>query len=140
MADTSNQQLSETELCPPDLLKGQEEAFARDVARLQKRINEFVSVPCPACGHEQNSPAFDKHSFKYLSCDSCRTIYMSPRPSPPVMADYYSSSENYKYWADHIFPASQESRRSKINSPWLDRIVYYCDRFSIETEDRKSVV
>ena len=42
---------------------------------------------------------------------------MAPRPSEAVMADYYAHSENYAYWAKHIFPASESVRRDKIHKP-----------------------
>jgi SAM-dependent methyltransferase len=47
------------------------------------------------------------------------------------MAAYYANSENYAFWAEHIFPASEGVRREKIHRPWLDRVVGYCDRFGI---------
>lgn len=129
-----NEQLSEEELCPPELLKGQEEAFARDIERLQARVGEFVAVNCPACHAPSGTPAFEKHTFKYLSCPRCETVYMSPRPSPAVMDSYYSHSENYQYWAQSIFKASENVRREKINRPWLERIISYCDRYGIKTD------
>ena len=84
--------LSEKELCPDDLLKGQEAAFARDVERLKAQRDRFVRVPCPACGQDRAAPAFEKFTFAYVRCGECGTIYMSPRPSPAVMASYYDSS------------------------------------------------
>lgn len=123
--------LSEAELCPDDLLKGQEEAFARDIERLQRRASEFVAVVCPACGAESGAKAFDKSGFTYRRCGDCATIYMSPRPSETVMADYYANSENYAYWAKYIFPASEESRREKIHKPWLQRVVGYCESHGV---------
>jgi SAM-dependent methyltransferase len=47
------------------------------------------------------------------------------------MADYYGNSENYRYWAEHIFPASEVSRREKVNRPWLERIADYCERHGV---------
>lgn len=123
--------LSEKELCPDDLLAGQEAAFARDIARLHARQAEFVEVGCPACAGASAVPAFVKYGFSFRRCRDCETIYMSPRPSPAVMADYYSNSENYAYWAQHIFPASEASRKEKIHKPWLARVAGYCDRFGI---------
>jgi 2-polyprenyl-3-methyl-5-hydroxy-6-metoxy-1,4-benzoquinol methylase len=123
--------LSEKELCPDDLLAEQEAAFARDIERLHSRHSEFVNVCCPACSASSASFAFRKYGFSFQSCDDCRTIYMSPRPSSAVMSDYYSNSENYAYWAKYIFPASEVSRREKIHKPWLTRLADYCDRFNI---------
>lgn len=123
--------LSEKELCPEDLLAEQEAAFARDIERLQARRDEFVAVPCPACQNTASEGAFSKFSFDFVRCVDCATLYMSPRPSVSVMSDYYANSENYAYWAEHIFPASEASRREKIHKPWLERVVSYCDRFDV---------
>ncbi|MCA1998185.1 MAG: class I SAM-dependent methyltransferase [Hyphomicrobiales bacterium] len=125
------ERLSETELCPTDLLAMQEAAFARDIARMHTRAAEFVAVSCPACGDRAGTPAFEKFGFSYLRCGTCRTLYMSPRPSEAVLADYYRNSENYAVWAKHVFPASEAARREKIHRPWLGRIVGYCDRFGV---------
>lgn len=124
--------LSEHELCPDDLLGEHEKAFARDIARLHARRAEFVAVACPACGADSASPEFEKYGFAYLRCPACRTIYMSPRPSERVMADFYANSENYAYWAKHIFPASEATRREKIHKPWLQRVLAYCERFGVD--------
>lgn len=126
--------LSESELCPDELLAGQEAAFARDVQRLRARAAEFVTVPCPACGSSDAGGAFTKMGFAYDRCRGCGTIYMTPRPSPDVMASYYADSENYRYWATRIFPASEHARREKLHLPWLDRVSELCDRFGIGGE------
>lgn len=123
--------LSEKELCPDELLAEQEAAFARDIARMHRRASEFVNVSCPACGAADFRPAFEKFGFTFVSCTECATIYMSPRPSPAVMADYYANSENYAYWAKYIFPASEASRREKIHTPWLERVSGICNRYGI---------
>lgn len=130
-ANELGERLSEAELCPEDLLADQEAAFSRDIARLHARSGEFVEVLCPACGGSQSRPAFEKYGFSFRGCAGCRTIYMSPRPSPAVMSDYYSNSENYAYWAKYIFPASETSRREKIHKPWLERVVGFCDRHGV---------
>lgn len=128
------QPLSEHELCPDDLLAGQEAAFARDIARLHQHRGEFVAVPCPACGVDRPAEAFEKYGFKFVRCPACATLYMSPRPSERVMADYYANSENYAFWAAHIFPASEATRREKIHKPWLARLQELVSRYGIGTE------
>jgi 2-polyprenyl-3-methyl-5-hydroxy-6-metoxy-1,4-benzoquinol methylase len=123
--------LSEGELCPDALLRGQEQAFARDIARLQQRLAEFVVVACPACAGDDARPEFAKHGFRYVRCRRCRTLYMTPRPSPGLMAEYYRDSDNYRYWAQHVFPASEAARREKLHRPWLDRVLDYCSRHRV---------
>src|SRR5258708_34303022 len=121
------QRLSEQELCPADLLAGQEAAFARDIARLRSWRSEFVAVDCPACNSAARQPLFVKFGFEFARCATCRTIYMTPRPSSAIMAAYYANSENYAFWANHIFPASEAARRDKIHKPGLERVTGYCD-------------
>lgn len=133
MNQVVNQPLSEHELCPDELLKEQEAAFARDIARLHSRRAEFVAVPCPACGANRPAPVFEKFGFSFGRCPDCGTIYMSPRPSEVVMADYYANSENYAYWAKHIFPASEATRREKIHKPWLARVLDLAGRHGVAT-------
>lgn len=123
--------LSEKELCPDDLLAGQEAAFARDIERLHRRQAEFIKVDCPACAGNSAEHAFEKYGFFFKHCNDCKSIFMTPRPSPALMTDYYSNSENYEYWAKYIFPASEASRREKIHKPWLERVADYCRRFGI---------
>lgn len=127
------EKLSEKELCPDDLLRGQEEAFQRDIERLQKQKPGFVNVTCPACDRRDHQPAFTKFDFDYVTCNACQTLYMNPRPSPAIMQSYYSNSENYRYWAKYIFPASESARREKIHRPWLERVLSYCERYSIDS-------
>lgn len=133
MSDIDSQPLSEHELCPDALLSGQEEAFSRDIQRLHARRGEFVSVACPACASSQAMSAFSKYGFMFVRCCHCGTIYMSPRPSERVMADYYANSENYAYWAKYIFPASEATRREKIHRPWLARVLDLARRYGSGT-------
>jgi 2-polyprenyl-3-methyl-5-hydroxy-6-metoxy-1,4-benzoquinol methylase len=129
--DVRQPSLSEDELCPPELLDGQEAAYARDVSRLLARSVDFVAVPCPACGGHEGSVALEKLGFRWTECAQCSCRYMTPRPSESVMAEHYEHSENFTYWAEHIFPASESARREKICRPWLDRIAGFCDRFDV---------
>ncbi len=126
--------MKENEIRPEALRRGQEEAYERDLVRLRQRISEFVVVPCPACGSHDYRFAFEKYCLQFQKCCICETIYMSPRPTPKIMGDYYSNSENYRYWAENIFPASEAARREKIHRPMLDYIVAVCDRLDVPRE------
>jgi SAM-dependent methyltransferase len=47
------------------------------------------------------------------------------------MADYYASSENYAYFATHVFPATEASRSEKIHRPRLEKILELCDQYGV---------
>jgi SAM-dependent methyltransferase len=121
----------ETDIRPDHLMKGQAERFAADLARLIERKSEFVEVSCPACGTDEAETAFHKYELRYVVCSSCETMYINPRPTPEILEMYYSTSENYAYWNNYIFPASEETRREKIFRPRAERVVEFCERYEI---------
>lgn len=114
--------LSERELFPENLLAAQEEAFQRDVDRLLERRDEFVEVECPACGGWDRAHALSKYGLDYQECGTCRTLFVSPRPTLEILLSYYAKSENYQIWASEAFPATEAARRDKVYRPWLDRM------------------
>lgn len=128
---TSSSRLREDEIRPDHLRAEQAQRFANDIKRLLARRAEFVEVSCPACASSERRPAFTKYEMSYVTCTSCATIYISPRPSPAVLEDYYTNSENYAFWNNVMFPASEAARREKIFKPRVKRTLELCDRYSI---------
>lgn len=134
MNNESNTGLKESEIRPKHLMKGQAECFAADIRRLLKQKNEFVYVPCPACGLELGDKAFEKYEMTYVVCQNCETMYVNPRPTPTLLEMYYTTSENYAYWNKYIFPASEDARRIKIFRPRAQRLVEICRQYNANTE------
>ncbi|MFN4088540.1 MAG: class I SAM-dependent methyltransferase [Alphaproteobacteria bacterium] len=102
---------------PDALMAGQQAAMQRDIAMLTARRDAFVAVACPACGGTASARAYDKYGLTHRRCAGCATQYVSPRPGPDVLRDFYRTSENYAYFARHIFPASAEARRERLFRP-----------------------
>jgi SAM-dependent methyltransferase len=123
--------LREEEIRPDHLRAEQAARFARDIARMLARRSEFVDVSCPACAGADRRLAFRKYELDYVTCTQCATIYITPRPSPAVLEDYYTHSENYAYWNSVIFPASEGVRREKIFRPRVERVVELCERYGV---------
>lgn len=123
--------LKEEEIRPKALMSEQQRRFANDIARLLESKAQFVEVNCPACNGSKRETAWTKYELSYVTCTGCRTIYISPRPPPSVLEDYYRHSENYAYWNDVIFPASEGARREKLFKPRAARLVELCQRHGI---------
>lgn len=134
MSSRSGAAFSETEIRPDALMAEQSERLANDIRRLLARRDEFVAVTCPACdaGSEAAQPAMEKYTLTFLLCERCGTMYMSPRPSPGVLEEYYRESENYAYWNSHIFPASEQVRREKIFRPRAERVAELVGKFDAD--------
>ena len=126
--------LSESDIRPDALMSEQAQRYADDVGRLVGHKADFVEVPCPACGTDDYHWVFAKMGIDYVVCDSCDTMYVNPRPQPQHLEEYYRTSSNYAYWAEHIFPASEEARRTHIVKPRLDRLIDLCDRHRIRRD------
>lgn len=125
--------LRESQIRPAELEKQQQEAYERDIARVLERKSEFVQVDCPACGSSDSFLDLQKYGLDFLRCKLCRTLYQSPRPTPEILDFYYSTSENYKFWNQFIFPASEQVRREKIFRPRVRRLLEACARYGIRT-------
>ncbi len=123
--------IKKTDLCPGELLKLQEQAYAIDIKKLKEQMSSFVKINCPACGSKQNKNFFKKYDFNFKLCQKCETIFMSPRPSQKIMDEYYRDSENYKFWAEYIFPKSEKIRKNEIHKLWINRIINFLKKYKL---------
>jgi len=115
--------LREAEIRPDELMAEQGRRYEADVKWLLTQIDRFQEVPCPICEATEHRPEWSKYGLEYRRCTRCRSVYMSPRPSPALLAEYYRRSANYEYWNEVVFPASEEQRRAKIFRPRAERTV-----------------
>ncbi len=67
----------------------------------------------------------------YSECIPCGTIFTNPRPGHSILKEYYASSENYKFWAEKIFPATEAVRKQKIFIPRAELLEALCKQHSI---------
>lgn len=124
--------LREAEIRPDELMEEQARRYRADVARLLASRDEFVEVPCPACESAEHEPKWRKYELEFVECAECATVFMSPRPPPALLDDYYANSENYEYWSRVVFPASEAARREKLFRPRAERIVEIARRHGVE--------
>ncbi len=102
--------MRETDIRPDVLMVEQAKRFERDIGWLWDQSSRFVSVSCPACDLVWAEAAWRKHGFSWSRCLRCETVYMTPRPDLKLLAEYYQRSEQYAYWNEMIFPASEPAR------------------------------
>ena len=117
--------LRETDIRPDELMAEQARRYAADVAWLLERRERFVAVACPACDETASEPHWAKYELDYRRCARCGTVYVSPRPAPDLLDEYYRNSSNYEYWNTVVFPASEAARRERIFRPRAERVVGY---------------
>lgn len=118
-ADTTQ----EEQIRPSALMKDKEDSLNADVAFLIERKSEWVSVACPSCGISTSTHFGNKQGFSFDLCETCGTVYTNPRPSLGLLHQFYETSLNYKFWNDHIFPATEKVRRERIFRPRVERVL-----------------
>jgi SAM-dependent methyltransferase len=113
--------IKEEEIRPEDVFNEFMALSAADAENFFDR-SQFMTVPCPACGHAHRVDDFVKHSFHYGACASCGTVYVSPRPNPAELLRYYAQSKSQSFWADTVLKRTGEQRKGAIMLPALERI------------------
>jgi len=87
-----NEQLQEIEVHPPELYPRLVDICVASATDLLDQLESFVETGCPACHASEKQPAFEKHGYTYWSCQSCATLFVSPRPSTVLMDRYLLDS------------------------------------------------
>ncbi len=123
--------LREADIRPDELMAEQASRFQADVDWLNSQRDRFVEVDCPTCDGAGREHAWRKYDMDWMRCTDCRTVYLSPRPAPELMTEYYRTSKNYEYWNRVIFPASEEARRAKIFRPRAERVEEIAQRHGV---------
>lgn len=115
--------LRELSIRPRELFDEYAAAVARDAARLLEGRAAFVPVPCPGCGEAPAHAAFTKHGFEFLRCRICRSLYVSPRPTPETLAAFLPASEGLVFWNRRFAAATAVERVGSIFRPraaWVE--------------------
>lgn len=116
-SDLAAETMKVGDIRPGGVMTGQAEAMQADIDWLAARAGQFVDVTCPACESADAADLYEKYGLNHRRCGSCGTQYVSPRATAEMLGEFYARSENYAYWAKHIFPKSAEARREKIFRP-----------------------
>jgi 2-polyprenyl-3-methyl-5-hydroxy-6-metoxy-1,4-benzoquinol methylase/ribosomal protein S27E len=126
--------MNEEDIRPQKVMTKQKEVYMEDIKNLLKRKNEFIEVNCPACESNDYKKSLVKYDLSYVTCNKCGTMFINPRPTPEILDEYYNTSQNYKYWNEVIFPASENARKTKIFKPRVEKIIEICKKYNVKTE------
>lgn len=115
--------LKQKDIKPFDIMAGQIKHIEADRERLLSKKDKFVNVPCPACECENSTLEYEKNGLKYVTCTSCETMFVNPRPTQEILEDCYSKSSVYEYWNKYVYPATDKARREGIYQKRIERIL-----------------
>ena len=104
--------MKESEIRPKKLFKEYLSLSKIDAESFDK--TSFESVNCVSCDSFEVKLKYKKDGFKYNICQSCGTLFCSPRPSLDTLNAFYKNSSSAKFWFEEFLPKVEESRRDKI--------------------------
>lgn len=114
-----------TDLKPPALMSEFTRLSIADTETYLADAAHQVRCGCPACGHAQAAPAFEKQGFQYNECDECGSVYVSPRPTEAALAHYEAESSASRFRVEHFSRDTAKARRFHLlreNAYWMARI------------------
>jgi 2-polyprenyl-3-methyl-5-hydroxy-6-metoxy-1,4-benzoquinol methylase len=109
--------MKESEIRNPDKHKRYLELVNEDAVTFFGDTSKLEETCCPACGVREFRFEFRKFGFNYGVCESCRTLYVNPRPKISPLTEFYINSNSSRYWVDEFFKPVAEARREKIFKP-----------------------
>ena len=92
--------MKESEIRPKEIFEEYLRLSKLDIENYFSDKSKFVEINCPACDTKSNKIKFIKHDFIYRFCENCSSLYVSPRPTPRMISDFYKESNSSKYWAE----------------------------------------
>lgn len=132
MTANSVKQFSENDIRPERIMKKQKAVMLADIEYILQYKDDFINVNCPACDANDFTKAFQKYTLDYCECKNCDTLYINPRPTEEQLADFYKNSQNYAYWNEHIFPATDDARRENIFKPRAEKVKEICESLNFK--------
>lgn len=90
---------------------------------LLKKSDAFESIVCPGCKHNETAKtAFTQRGYTYWHCNTCASLYMSPRPSTKQHHDYLFQSDVSRIRTGESYFIAIRAQLEKLYQSRLDHI------------------
>lgn len=109
--------MKENEIRPAEIFNRYLALSREDIEKFFSDRRDFVKVNCPACGSANQQSGLEKFDFVYVLCGECATLYVSPRPEPSQLDNYYRDAQAIKFWSTHFYKQTVDARREKMFRP-----------------------
>jgi SAM-dependent methyltransferase len=125
--------MKEHEIRPASLFDQLLASSREDIATFFSDVSIFMPVPCPACGADQPVESIEKLGFHYVSCGSCGSLYVSPRPPEDLYDRFLVNSKANEFFSSHFYKETSLTRREKIYRPRAELCAALTRRFASGT-------
>jgi hypothetical protein len=118
-----HESLKETEARPPGAFAHLVERCVASAMKLLEDGDRMDTLSaCPACRSPNLEVGFKKHEYDYLHCGLCRSLWVSPRPTPVQYRWYLHESPAAQFRCDPGYLQSIEPRMRDVALPRADQI------------------
>lgn len=120
--------LNEMEVHPSGLYERLMDVCVASAKELLDQQERFVETACPACASSDREPAFEKHGYTYWSCRGCATLFVSSRPSDPLLDWYLLRSPVAEFRDSKEYREAMERRVNELAAYRAEWVSELCDR------------
>jgi hypothetical protein len=117
--------LHERDIRPPALMSEFKRLSIHDAAEYFADPDKRQTVPCVACGVDEATPIFNRYDFLYNECQSCHSVFVSPRPRQEALDDYYATSRASRFRVEHFSRDTARARRYHLlqsHANWMGQM------------------
>ena len=109
--------IAESEIRPDSLYNEYRNILKEEIPVFFSDQSQFVKVDCPGCSAESDEQLFVKFGFQYCKCNSCGSVFASPRPTAEMLADFFKNSRAVKFWRSEVEQKTKEKRHRHQSFP-----------------------
>jgi len=89
----------------------------------------FRKTACPACASSDTHFEFQKCLFKFMRCNECGTLFISPRPTESMIMEFFRDSAASALWNSKIITKAEAYRRKHVFIPRVEKILTFCSKY-----------
>jgi hypothetical protein len=116
-------EFNEIDFKPSDLLHEYIRLTEADASHFFAEKADLRPCVCPGCHAGEIRSSFPRFGMRYVECNRCGTLYISPRPDDQAMEDYYHNSSARRFWREELSRMTGKKRREKIIKPRFEWIL-----------------
>ncbi len=123
-----NEHLEEIEVHPPGLYEQFIDICIAAAKEMLDQRDQFREIDCPACDSPDREPAFEKHGYAYWLCQTCATIFASPRPTEQLLDWYLYASPVAAFRGSQEYQQTMAQRTKELGLYRVEWVTELCGR------------
>jgi len=108
--------LKESDIRPEVVYNEYKQLLSKDIQAYFSDFSVLVKVDCPGCSSDSFKGILETMGFNYCVCNSCGSLFISPRPNEEKLRSFYKNSDTGIFLRKIVLGNTLESRSKKVFS------------------------